>query len=265
MVATRSFQAGTVAYPRLTNSILQVEATQFWDDIFANGVHAAYSRVEMPDGADPVLARALRHFGDVRGRTLVDLGCGRGASSLFFASLGARVVSVDLSAVAVRNLREYCERHGISNITPMQVSALDLRSIGNADCVFGSMILHHIEPFDRFVEALRAVLRPGGRAFFWENNARSSLMIWFRRHWVGRLWIPKYGDPDEFPLTPDEVDRLRLHFTVEVEIPELVLFRMISLYLLRNRMRAPFALADRIGYRFPWLRQYSYKQYLCLS
>jgi 2-polyprenyl-3-methyl-5-hydroxy-6-metoxy-1,4-benzoquinol methylase len=239
-----------------------MQATEFWDDVFARTAH---SPVQMPDRQDRVLRRALRHFGDVQGRRLIDLGCGQGASSLYFASLGASVISVDLSAVAVSNLQEYCHSNGIKNITPVQLSALDLRALGPVDLVFGSMILHHIEPFPRFVDALRAVLPGGGKAFFWENNARSRLMIWFRQHVVGRLWVPKHGDPDEFPLTPDEVAELQRQFDVEIEYPELVLFRMIALYFFRGHLMTPFAALDRYGFRFVTLRKYSYQQYLCLG
>jgi cyclopropane fatty-acyl-phospholipid synthase-like methyltransferase len=242
-----------------------VDATQFWDNIFAQGEHSTYSRVEMPDRANPILRRALRHFGDVRGRKLIDVGCGRGASSLYFASFGADVISVDLSGNAVRNLSEYCLKHNVSNVRPMQLSALELRSLGPVDFVFGSMILHHIEPFTRFAAELRAVLPEGGKAFFWENNARSRLMIWFRQHVVGKLWVPKHGDAEEFPLTLAEVDELRGRFAVDVEYPDLVLFRMISRYLLRGHCMQPFEALDRFGYRFEALRKYSYQQYLCLS
>jgi SAM-dependent methyltransferase len=244
---------------------MNTSAAQFWDHVFEPGDRDAGSRIDMPDSRDPVLRRACEHFGQLSGRTVIDVGCGRGAASLFFASKGANVISVDLSSVAVRNLTEYCSRREITNIRPVQLSALELSTLGTADFVFGSMILHHLEPFERFVEALHAVLPAGGRAFFWENSARSSLLIWFRRNVVGKLWVPKYGDPDEFPLMPCEVDLLRRHFPVRVEIAELVLFRLISLYLLRNRLRAPFAWADRVGYRFAWLRKYSYKQYLLLG
>jgi hypothetical protein len=58
---------------------------------------------------------------------------------------------------------------------------------------------------------------------------------------------------------------LRRYFGVQVEIPELLFFRKISIYLLRNHFRAPFEWADRVGYRFSWLRKYSYHQYLCLA
>jgi 2-polyprenyl-3-methyl-5-hydroxy-6-metoxy-1,4-benzoquinol methylase len=220
----------------------------------------------MPDFDDPILRRALAHFGDVRGKTLVDLGCGRAATSLFFAHHGANVVSVDFSARAIGNLAEYCRDNGIESIRPIELSALEIAKLGPVDCVFGSMILHHLEPFAEFAAALRLALRrDGGKAFFWENNARSKTMIWFRENVVGKLWIPKHGDAEEFPLTPDEVDELRRHFDLVVEYPELLLFRMIPRYLFRGRAMAPFELLDRVFYRWQALRRYSYRQYLLLG
>jgi 2-polyprenyl-3-methyl-5-hydroxy-6-metoxy-1,4-benzoquinol methylase len=240
-------------------------AVEFWDNIFASGRTNPYSRVEMPDLGDAVLQRALGHFGDVRGRTLVDLGCGRGATSLFFAHHGAEVIGVDSSGQAIRNLAEYCETNAIANLKPIECSALDVAALGPVDFVFGSMILHHLEPFPAFAAQLRGLLRPGGRAFFWENNARSSVMIWFREHVVGKLWIPKHGDVEEFPLTPAEVEELRRYFTVTVEYPELLLFRMIPRYLLRGRLMSPFERLDRACYRYPSIREYSYRQCLLVE
>lgn len=244
---------------------MSTEAAEFWDDVFARTHALAGRRVEMPERDNPVLLRALRHFGDLRGKTVVDLGCGAGATSLFLAQHGANVVSVDTSQIAIANLTEYCAAVGISSIRPVRLSALDIATLGQVDFVFGAMILHHLEPFPEFARSLRAALRPGGKAFFWENSARSALMIWFRDHVVGRLWVPKHGDADEFPLMPREIDELRAAFEVEIEYPELLLFRMIPRYLLRGYCMAPFDWLDRVSYRFATLRQYSYRQYLCLS
>jgi len=219
----------------------------------------------MPDLNDPVLLMALEHFGSVENKTVIDLGCGRGATSLFFAYHGADVISVDLSEVAISNLRKYCKDNEIENVRPIKCSAQEISNIGTADFIFGSMILHHIEPFGEFAKSLREVIEPRGKGFFWENNARSKLMIWFRQNIVGRFWVPKYGDRDEFPLTPNEVDQLRNFFSVKIEYPELLFFRMISSYLLRGRLGGPFRFLDEYCYRYPSLRQYSYRQYVFIS
>ena len=242
-----------------------MRATRFWDDLFSKGQGGTYCRVEMPDLEDPVLNRAMEHFGTVENKTLIDLGCGGGATSLFFAHRGANVISVDLSQVAIKNLSQYCLDNSIENITPIRLSAQEIKKIEKADFIFGSMILHHIEPFSAFASDLRGTLNSGGKGFFWENNARSKAMIWFRQNIVGKLWVPKYGDADEFPLMPSEVDELRKHFSVEIEIPEMLYFRMIPNYLFRGHFKKPFQLLDNHFYHYPAFRKHSYRQYVCLS
>ncbi|MGL5942906.1 MAG: class I SAM-dependent methyltransferase [Waterburya sp.] len=242
-----------------------MQATEFWDNIFCKGQESEYSRVEMPNLKDPILQRALQHFGSVENKTIIDLGCGRGSTSLFFAYYGANVISVDLSEVAIANLTRYCQNEGIQNITPVKISAQKISKLEQADFIFGSMILHHIEPFDEFAKNLKNVLKSGGKGFFYENNARSKMMIWFRQNIVGKLWVPKYGDPDEFPLMPNEVDEIRKYFSVETEYPELVFFNMISTYLLRGYFGSPFQMLDNYFYKYPAFRKYSYRQYLCIS
>jgi SAM-dependent methyltransferase len=241
------------------------QATEFWDGLFRARSEDNSRLVEMPDLDCPVYRRAVEHFGPLHGKTLIDLGCGAGASSLFFASLGANVISVDLSPLAIENLKRYCAQQHIDNIRPVVLAAQNLATLPPVDCVFGSMILHHIEPFDQFGAVLRETIRPGGRAFFWENNGASDTMMWFRDNVIGKFWVPKYGDVDESPLAPREVDELRKHFSVTTEFPEMIFIQMASTYLLRGRLHGPAQAVDRVLSRFPALRKYSYRQYVCLS
>jgi 2-polyprenyl-3-methyl-5-hydroxy-6-metoxy-1,4-benzoquinol methylase len=213
----------------------------------------------------PVLERALAFFGDIRGRTVVELGCGPGAASLYLADLGAEVTAIDVSQKAIDDLAAHCATHGIRNVRAICTTALDIGALGPVDFVYGSMILHHIEPFDRFVPVLRELVKPGGKAFFYENSAMSSLLVWFRTHVVGKFWVPKYGDDQEFPLTPAEVRELGKQFDVQVEIPEMLFFALAGQYLLRGRLMVPLSRLDRAFYRRGWLTKYSYRQYVMLS
>jgi 2-polyprenyl-3-methyl-5-hydroxy-6-metoxy-1,4-benzoquinol methylase len=239
-------------------------AVEFWDKQFSSG-GAQGSGVRKPSAAHPYLEHALDHFGDVRGRTVIDIGCGRGEASLFFASHGAKVIAVDTSAVAITNLALYCEKEGIDSIDGRIMSATEIDQLGPQDLVYGSLILHHLEPFDVFARTLRAAIRPGGRGYFYENNAASRAMVWFRRNLVGKLWVPKHGDDDEFPLEPHEVDELRKHFTVEQSFPELLYFELASHYLLKDKLSAPSKKLDKALHRFEPIRRYSYRQELRLS
>ena len=230
----------------------------FWDSIYSS---KAYSRQLEPF----VVEAAEKHFGDLRGKSVMEIGCGPGTSSLYFAGRGADVVGIDISQKAIDDLNDFCERNRFGNVRGVCANVLDLHCYKPVDFVFGSMILHHIEPFDVFVGELRRILKPGGKAFFYENNSASRTLVWFRQNVVGHWWVPKYGDPDEFPLTPQEVDILRRHFHLEIQYPEMLFFSLISIYLLKGTFGRWFAALDRYFYRKRWLLSYSYRQFLLIQ
>lgn len=212
------------------------------------------------------MRNGLAHFGPVDGRTMLDLGCGAGHSAIFFAERGANVIAVDTSATAVRTLNERAESIGLSNLRAVVADALDIEQFGPVDAIYGSMILHHVEPFVDFAGVLSRTLKPTGRAFFYENSAGSRLLMWCRTHLAGRYGIPKLGDPKETPLSTDEIDRLRHHFYVETVIPDIYFFGLLSTYLFRGHGVRFFKALDDLAYRhIPPMRSLSYRQYVYLS
>ena len=229
----------------------------FWDTIYSSNPYSR--RLELS-----VVQAAEKHFGDLRGKTVMEIGCGPGTSAIYFASRGADVVGIDISRKAIDDMNGLCARNGINNVKGICANVLDLSQFEPFDFVFGSMILHHIEPFGAFVAQLRRILKPGGKAFFYENNAASKTLVWFRQNVIGHLWVPKYGDPDEFPLTLQEVDELRHYFRVEIQYPEMLLFSLISTYLLRGAFGRTFGALDQLFYRRNWLLKYSYRQFLSI-
>jgi 2-polyprenyl-3-methyl-5-hydroxy-6-metoxy-1,4-benzoquinol methylase len=230
----------------------------FWNDVYAT---TDYSR--QPERV--ILDAALAYFGDVRGKTILEIGCGPGAASMYFAQHGASVIGVDVSQRAIDSLNAHCREHGITAVRGVCMPAEQIDTLVAVDFVYGSMILHHIEPLEVFVETLDRTLAPGGKGFFYENNAASDLLIWFRNHVVGHLWVPKYGDPDESPLAPSEVRLLRKRFTVDIEYPEMMFFSLAGQYLLRDHLMRPLRALDAFLYRRNWLRRYSYRQYVRLA
>jgi len=235
----------------------QPTVSAFWDRVYSSTEHGRVADMR-------VVGTALERFGDIGGKTLLEIGCGPGAASLFFAARGANVIAVDVSAKAIDDLKEHCARSGIANVHAVCADAFGIETLPEVDFVYGSLVLHHIEPFPRFASVLRQRMKPGAIGFFYENSATSQVLIWFRQHLVGRLWIPKYGDAEEFPLTAGEIDELRRHFQVEVEYPEMMFFRLASQYLFRDHLSAFCGAIDDFFYRRRWLLRYSYRQFLTL-
>ena len=239
---------------------MKTATRDFWDNRFT----AAAESPETQREKKAVVERACAWLGDIRGKRVLDLGCGAGVSSLALAEKGAHVVALDASSEGIKRLKHQCAVRGLTNVEMIVGDAMGIDRVGPFDCIVGLMILHHIEPFELFVERMRKSLNAGGKAFFWENNA-VPLLMWFRNHVVGRYWVPKKGDADESPLSCGELDVLRHYFTVHIEHRELYLFRLISLYLLRNKLKSTFSKIDEVAYRIPALHQWSYRQYIMID
>lgn len=230
-----------------------------WDTVYAR------RSASVPPVDDLVSRAALDHLGDLEGKRVLDMGCGSGEYSLFFAQQGAEVTALDLSEVGITALAEECARLGITSVTPIVGDAFGIEAQGPFDAVFGAMILHHLEPFTDFVDVLARATTPKARGFYYENSAMSRSLMWCRDHLTGRYGIPKYGDDEEFPLQPQEIDLLRRSFGVEVVYPELFLARMASTYLLHGHGDRELGWIDRKLYRYPRIRRLSYKQYVLLE
>ena len=237
---------------------MNIEA--FWDKIYSDN-----STISWISEDDQTLTAVIKHFGNVKGKKVLDLGCGDGSTSLFFARQGANVVAVDISEVAINKLSQFCQQNNIPNVAAIKASAFEIGELEQFDFVFGNMILHHLEPFGVFSDVLRKSIVSGGKAFFHENSAFSDVLIWFRNNLVGKYGIPKYGDDDEFPLMPKEVKLLENNFCVEIDHPELVFFGLASVYFLKGRFHKYMQSLDNYLFQFPNLRKYSYRQYVLLS
>jgi len=116
------------------------------------------------------LAGRLRALGIAAPDTVLDFGCGLGASTpLFLDVLGARqVIGVDVSDGLLDRAREaFASEPRVRFAT---IAAHD--APGSADLAFVNGVFHHIAPAERAaaLQYVRRTLRPGGWFAFWENN-----------------------------------------------------------------------------------------------
>src|SRR5579884_1931166 len=95
----------------------QARESHFWD-AFASTVSVEPVQT---GGLDPYARARLRLLGDVRGKRVLDLGCGVGHSSALLALRGARVAAVDVSARCVEITRERARASGVGQRVEAQV------------------------------------------------------------------------------------------------------------------------------------------------
>ncbi len=117
-------------------------------------------------GAPQPAFRALADAGAIRGRVL-DVGCGTGEHVLMCAALGLDATGVDLASTALHAAKQKARDRGLT-ARFLSWDALKLADLGESfDTVLDCGLFHIFTDDDRtaFVNALRSVVRPGGRYF----------------------------------------------------------------------------------------------------
>jgi SAM-dependent methyltransferase len=112
-------------------------------------------------------------MGDLAGKDLLDMACGMGEESVYFAKLGAQVTGVDISDVGVASLKRRAAFHHL-DITALEMR-VDPTSFADSsfDRVHGLGILHHVG-IEAGLREVDRLLRPGGVGVFLEPIGDSA-------------------------------------------------------------------------------------------
>jgi 2-polyprenyl-3-methyl-5-hydroxy-6-metoxy-1,4-benzoquinol methylase len=125
-------------------------------------------------------------LGDVRGKRVLDIGCGGGWISRLLAAKGARVTACDVSIEGCRLTRGKFLIEGSAN---SHVSVQDAHYIAMADNQFDAVVstgvLHHLN-IPVVAREIHRVLKPSGRLIFAEPLRYGVIMWKLRKAW---LWV----------------------------------------------------------------------------
>jgi predicted nicotinamide N-methyase len=109
------------------------------------------------------LAAYLARFEDVRGRRVLDLGCGLGLPGLAAARAGARVLFVDAAAPALAFVAASAAAAGLACET-LCADFRALESAGRFDLVLAAELAYEPPAFTALAGVIAGRLAPGGRA-----------------------------------------------------------------------------------------------------
>ncbi len=158
-----------------------------------------------------------------RGRVL-DLGCGFGLFSLYYASVrpGLRLEGFDRNPRRIAMARAAAQKLGLGNVRYEAGDVMDFRADEAFDAAYMLDIIHHIpeEAVRPLLEQVAKILSAGGRLLIKDVDRRPAYKRWFT-HALDKVMDPgtpvRYWDAEELTRLLDEVGfTVHRHLMVDI-------------------------------------------------
>lgn len=125
---------------------------------------------------------------------VLDVGCGFGLFSLYYAAIEPRRVlrGVDISGHRISVARRAAARLRLANVVYQQADARDIGTDERFAGIYMLDIIHHIPPesVPSLLRTLRQCLEPGARLLLKDVDTRPPFKRWFT-WWLDRIMAPR--------------------------------------------------------------------------
>lgn len=147
----------------------------------------------------------MSKLGNVKDKRILELGCGSGEASVYFATKGAQVIATDISDGMLNMAGQVAKMHGVS-IETRKISSQRIDFDDQSfDIIYAANVLHHVD-LDATLREVSRTLKTGGIFVSWDPLAHNPLINIYRR-------IAKdVRTEDEHPLTMRDVKLFKNHF-----------------------------------------------------
>ena len=148
---------------------------------------------------------ALGLLGNLQGRRVLDLGCGLGEASVYFATKGALVTACDLSSGMLDITSQVATLHGVSVTLHRGAAEKTGLPESSFDIVYAANLLHHVDVVAALDEIHR-LLVAGGIFVTWDPLGHNPIIDVYRR------MAKSVRTPNEDPLRMENLKYFQARF-----------------------------------------------------
>jgi 2-polyprenyl-3-methyl-5-hydroxy-6-metoxy-1,4-benzoquinol methylase len=195
-----------------------------------------FKNIDVININEAVTAPEMRHItkalGDIKSKKLLDLGCGLGEASVYFAIKGGDVTSTDISGKMLELTKDLAQKYNV-NVTTHKSTAEDLMfgSDDKFDIVYAGNLFHHID-MNEVLPRITKILKKDGVLVSWDPIAYNPIINIYRK------MAMKVRTVDEHPLTVSDIKKFDTYFN-KVEktyfwFTTLIIFIIMAVFQFRN-------------------------------
>ncbi|MBK1878231.1 class I SAM-dependent methyltransferase [Pelagicoccus mobilis] len=154
----------------------------------------------------PEIKYILEQVGDLKGKNVLEIGCGLGETSVYMALQGANVYASDLSPGMLKHAEKLAEEYNVK-IHTLCGDAGQLAQLTDTrfDFVYAANILHHADII-AVIEQVKQLMKPGAVFASWDPVAYNPAINAYRK------MAMEVRTEDEHPLTRSDINWVKSRF-----------------------------------------------------
>jgi len=182
---------------------------EMFHDQWAQSVDPSTINVRLMNEAltAPEMRAIRRALGDIRGKTLLDVGCGLGEARVYFALEGANVTATDLSQGMLDATQKLADVNKVTLKThKSDAESLRFSEDQKFDVIYVGNLFHHVD-VEKTIALLTPHIAPGGVMVSWDPLAYNPIINVYRKMAMG------VRTEDEHPLTVKDIKAFSKYFS----------------------------------------------------